>query len=502
MNRTRMVIKNTGWELASYLVLILCGLLAPRFIILIYGSEVNGLSSTITQILNVLLILQAGASTAAVFSLYQPIASKDDEEISRCVSAAERFFRRISILFALFMVGAAVLTAFFIKSDLKTAYIFIAFVAMGMKNFLDLYFTAKFAVVFTAFQEKYIVSIGTMIEQVFYYTFVFLTLRFRLHFLFLYLWLFLSGVVKVLYLRHTYRKRYGKKIRKYEGKDPGRIRGRTYSLASEVSQSVAASSVAIILSFMYGLQETSVYSVYALVAQALNLVSTALYSAFAPSFGNLVAAEDRETAGRVFRLFQFVFVMVNTVLYSCMLFLLVPFVRMYTSGAKDIDYVNRSLACVIVLSGLFSAYRIPYNVIVTSCGYFKETWLQPVVCVFISIAVSCIGVRFSYTLILLGPVVFYLINFLYQHFRLKGLEPDLVSGRAFVMFAISMAGYALTAWAVYRIPVPGGILPWCCAAAAAAAASALYVSAASRLLLPDEMKQAVSYGWTLLKKRR
>ena len=418
MSRTRTVIKNAIWELGYYLIVILLGFLAPRYIILIYGSEVNGLSSTITQTLNVILILQAGATTAAIFSLYKPIADNDLEEISKNIYSAERFFKRISFLFAGIMLVAAVITAIFIQSSLDKRFIFIAFVIMGFKSFLDLYFTSKFRIVFTAYQEKFVISIATLIEQIVYYALVFLSIFLRIHFIFIYVWLFAGCVVKVVYLEIKFNKKYRHLIPKYSGQEPGQIKGRKYALANEVAHSVVSSSIAIILSLLYGLQETSVYSVYALVSQALSLVSTALYSAFGPSFGNLVAAENKENAARVFSIFQYIYVMFNSVMFSCMIVLVALFAKIYTSGAADINYVNILLACTMGISSFFSAYRIPYNIIVSSCGFFKETWKQPVLCILVSFAVSVIGGKIDYSLILLGPAVFYLINFLYQHFRI------------------------------------------------------------------------------------
>ena len=493
MSRTKTVIKNALWELGYYLIVIALGFLAPRYIILIYGSEVNGLSTTITQTLNIILILQAGATTAAIFSLYKPIAENDIQEISKNIASAERFFKKISFIFGGIMIVAAVLTAIFIKSELDSKCIFIAFVIMGMKSFLDLYFTSKFRIVFTAFQEKFVISIATLIEQAVYYALVFLTLYLRIHYIFIYVWLFVGCVAKVVYLKILYKKKYGYKIIKYDGKNPGQIKGRSYALANEVAHSVVSSSIAIILSFMYGLQETSVYSVYALVSQALTLIATALYSAFAPSFGNLVAAENKENARKVFGIFQLLYVMLNSVMFYCMIILIAPFAKIYTSGSNDINYINLLLACVIGLSGIFSAYRIPYNIIVSSCGYFKETWKQPVICIFISILISfCCG-KFDYSLIVLGPAIFYLINFLYQHFRIKSLAPHLISGKVFVMFGISIVGFLLSALVCYLIPRPEGIISWLIFAVVSLIISVFYVSVSSILILPNETKNAWGY---------
>lgn len=493
MSRTKTVIKNAVWELSYYLIVIILGFLAPRYIILIYGSEANGLFSTITQILNIILLLQAGATTAAIFSLYKPIANNAFTEISKNIYFAEKFFRKISYIFCVVMLVAATVTAIFIHSEINSKLIFIAFIIMGLKSFLDLYFTSKFRIVFTAFQEKFIVSIATLIEQVVYYSLVFLTLYLRIHFIFIYIWLFVGCVVKVFYLKYKYKKKYGEILPKYEGKEPGKIPGRGYALANEVSHSVVSSSTAVVLSFMYGLQETSVYSVYALVSQALTLIVTALSSTFAPSFGNLVATNNKENARRVFGIFQYVYVMLNSIIFYCMIVLIAPFAKIYTSGATDINYVNTVLASIMGLSGIFSAYRIPYNIIVSSCGFFKETWKQPVICIGISLTISVVGGKFNYSLIMLGPAVFYLINFIYQHFKLKKLAPYLLSAKTFLMFGVSITGFVASTIVCACGYMPEKIVSWLFTALVSLVASIIFIILASLLLLPNEAKTAANY---------
>ena len=493
MDGTKAVIKNVLWELCYYLTVIAFGFFAPRFIILIYGSEVNGLSSTITQILNVILILQSGTTTAAIFSLYKPIAENDIEEISKNLYSAEKLFRKLAYIFGVIMLVVAALTASFLKSSIPAIYIFIAFVIMGMKSFLDLYYTSKFRIVFTAYQDKFVISIATLLEQVIYYALVFFTIFARIHFVFLYVWLFVGCVAKVIFLECKYKKKYGAIIPRYKGEKSKPIKGRSYALANEVSHSIVSSSTTIILSFMYGLQEASVYAVYALVSQALTLVSTALYSSFEPSFGSLVAKGNKDNEKRVFGIFQYLYIMLNSVMFFCMIVLVVPFAKIYTSGATDINYANPLLAVTIGFVGVISAYRVPYNIVVSTCGYFKETWKQPVICIFISLLISFIGGLFDYPLIPLGNLVFYFVNFLFQHFRLKQLVPHLISNQTFTMFGISMFGLAVSALVCYLSLVTDGILAWLVAAAICVALSILYICISSIVLLPYEFKASYVY---------
>lgn len=493
MSRGKSVIKNTLWEMGYYLVVIIFGFLAPRYIILTYGSEVNGLSSTITQILNIILILQAGATTAAIYSLYKPIADNNLASICKNVACAETFFKKISYIFFALMVIVAIVAPFLINTRLSKISVCLAFAIMGLKSFVDLYFTAKFRIVFTAYQEKFYISIATLVEQILYYALVFVTIFTQGHFLMMYVWFLLGCIVKVIYLEIIYKRRHPNIVTKQYKNRHGKIGDRNYALANEVSHSIVNSSITIILSFMYSLEETSVYSVYALVSQALNLVATAIYSSFVPSFGNLVTEENRKNASRIFSIFQYIYVMFNTFLMMGMLFLVVPFVKIYTSGASDISYINYTLATLLALNGMLSAYRIPYNVVVSSCGFFRQTWLQPIISAFICIIISVVLGRINYAFVVIGNVIFYAINFIYQHFKLKKLVPWLIQKNTFLYLLISFGGLLLTIFGNATVIFPDEMRCWFIYASIFSICAIVYIVVFSIIFVKTDLVQSLKY---------
>ncbi len=501
-SRTNSVIKNAIWELGYYIVVVLIGFLAPRYIILIYGSAVNGLSATITQILNVILLLQAGAATAAIYSLFKPIADNNLTEVCTKLSSATKYFKKLSLIFLGLMLIAAIVTAFGIDSEISATYIFIAFVIMGMKSFLDLYFTSTYRILFTAFQEKFVMSIATLIEQIVYYVLVFVTLFFHWHFILLFFWLFLGCVVKITYLNRI-------KVRKHpelnyrackSAYSTSYIAGKNYALANELAHSVMTTSSAIMISFMYGLKEASVYSIYSLVFSALYLIMTSLNSSFAPSFGNLYASGNIERAKEVFYIFQFIYLMMNVVMMMCTIFLLLPFVSIYISGVQDINYHNESLVILTVLSSSFSAFRVPYNVMVSSLGFFKETWLQPVLTCICCLLLSYFMGRINYAFIILGPVVFYLVNFLYQHIRLKELVPQMIDNRVLGLLVLSLSLIGLSYLLYHIVLWDVTITSFVIATVISVLVSILLVGIMAKIFFASHFDSTVVYLKTMLRK--
>lgn len=88
-------------------VTMIAGFITPRFMLTAYGSEINGLISSILQFISYFNLVEAGLSSAAVYSLYKPIAEKDYNRINRIVVAAKHFYVKSGFIF----VGLVVILA-------------------------------------------------------------------------------------------------------------------------------------------------------------------------------------------------------------------------------------------------------------------------------------------------------------------------------------------------------------------------------------------------------
>ena len=70
-------LKNVSWRFVVLMMTAIANLIIPRYIILIYGSEVNGLTSSISHILMIVNLIQAGLGSSVTYLLYRPIEERD-----------------------------------------------------------------------------------------------------------------------------------------------------------------------------------------------------------------------------------------------------------------------------------------------------------------------------------------------------------------------------------------------------------------------------------------
>ena len=67
MNRS---IKNIVFGVLGQVITIVIGIVLPRMFIISYGSEVNGMLSSVNNIFTYIALLEAGIGTATVQALY------------------------------------------------------------------------------------------------------------------------------------------------------------------------------------------------------------------------------------------------------------------------------------------------------------------------------------------------------------------------------------------------------------------------------------------------
>ena len=85
--------------MSNQIIVVVFGLIIPRLYLVNFGSDVNGLDSTIKNIFAYLALLEAGVGLSAQYALYKPVANGDTDSINAILSAARRFYLRSSVVY-------------------------------------------------------------------------------------------------------------------------------------------------------------------------------------------------------------------------------------------------------------------------------------------------------------------------------------------------------------------------------------------------------------------
>ena len=95
--------KATLLNIISGLLLQCCtlisGFVIPRIILTYFGSNVNGLVSSLNQFLSYITLVEGGISGVIIANLYKPLVDGDNDKLSSVMVTSDRFYKKIGCIF-------------------------------------------------------------------------------------------------------------------------------------------------------------------------------------------------------------------------------------------------------------------------------------------------------------------------------------------------------------------------------------------------------------------
>ena len=406
--RSKNALRNLMFSLAHEAFILALGLIVPRFVILSYGDSINGLTQTITRLLTLVNLLQAGAVGASIFQMLKPVADGDFEKQSAVMYASKKFFDRMGVIYLVIVSVCSVFFGFYLRDESLSVFeIIISFLVLAINGSLYFFFTSRYDIVFSSYQKKYLLTISSFAERVVYYGLLFLVVSGKLHFIFMYAALLCGGIIRVAINTVFYYRLTKGRIVKKPAETDFKIKDRSFLMLASIGDQMVEAAPTVIITTFISLAASSVYSVYALVYISLKSLVNSFHHAVAAIFGNLVATSDDPRVGRVFDSLLYIFMMLGAFLSSCCAFLFMDFIGLYSDGFTDGIYVEPLLAIFIVAYVAIFAVRTVFNFVSHSYGLFKVTCKATLICGAVSLAISVIAtVLFGMPYVMLG-LLFY-----------------------------------------------------------------------------------------------
>ena len=156
--RSKKAIINIISSVLLQAVTIICGFIIPKLIISNYGSNVNGLVSSITQFLAFITLIEAGFGPVIKSCLYKPIANKDKSEICKILKASDRIFKRISYIFIVYIAVLSVGLSLKFNGEFDSWLTVSLIGIIAASTFAEYYFGMTYRLYLQAEQRTYIIA--------------------------------------------------------------------------------------------------------------------------------------------------------------------------------------------------------------------------------------------------------------------------------------------------------------------------------------------------------
>ena len=381
---------NIFVSLLSQLLTMLCGFLLPRFMLVAYGSDVNGLITSISQFLGFISFLQFGLGAVVQSTLYKPLAEKDWNKVSEVYVSAQRFFRKIAVIFVGYVLILFVVYPRINASAFDSWFIVLLISILSINLFAQYYFGIVNQLLLTADQKAYI-PLGLDVITVLLNT---LTSIVLIHYgmpvqgvkLVSALIFLLRPLVLAIYVKKMYM--INRRVKYFD--EP--IKQKWNGFAQHLSSTIMDNTDVMVLTFFSTMGNVSIYHVYNMIAFGIRQFIISASVGIQSFFGNLLANESPDEVRGEFEFTEAILHYVITLLFVLTAILIVPFVRVYTLGITDADYNVPLFAFILVLAQCFYCYKSIYYIIIKAAGHYKQTQCSAIIEMVINLGVSVLCV--------------------------------------------------------------------------------------------------------------
>ena len=382
---------NTVSSLALQVVSVICGFILPRLILETFGSDVNGLVNSITQFLGVITLLDLGVGAVVQSALYKPLADNDTNMISKIYVSANKFFRRLAEILLVYVVLLMIFYPMLVNKSFGHMYTALLIAAICISSFAQYYFGIVNSLLLNADQRGYIQYVAQIITLILNTFACYIIIKLGASIQIVKLTTSLIFLLRPLFLVFYVKKHYSidKKITYTE--EP--IKQKWNGMAQHFASYVLIGTDNIVLTMFSTLGNVSIYSVYNVVIIGVKNALLSVTNGFQSLIGEMLAKKETMKLNAFFGFVEWFLHTGTTLVFGCTGVLIVDFVRVYTYGINDADYIQPLFAVLITIANAGHCLRLPYNILILAAGHYKQTQSNYIIAMILNIVVSIATVK-------------------------------------------------------------------------------------------------------------
>lgn len=407
MSRKKKLLLNTGAGVLKQIVAVVCGFILPRYMLLYYGSAVNGLISSITNFLSFIALLDLGVGAVVQANLYKPLADKDNNRISMIVKSSERFFRRLAYIF----LGYIIVLCFIFPGmvEFETLYTVSLLLIISVSTLAQYLFGMTYQLLLNADQKSYVqllMQIGVIILNT-VFSIVLMKFGASVHVVkamttIVYV---LRPLGQMIYIHKHYD--IDRKIEVIGEPIKQKWNGFSQHFAAVVCQNIDV----VVLTLFSTLENISIYSVYYNVTNGVEQIIMTAATGLESLFGNMIAKGEKEKLLMTFSAVEWITHAGVTAIFTIAAITIVPFISVYTRGITDANYIAPLFGILLVTAYGTQCLRVPYFRVIKAAGHFKETQNGAYISAGLNIVIT---IALVFKLGLIGAAVGTLVAMLYH----------------------------------------------------------------------------------------
>lgn len=361
---------NIITQLLNQLITTACGILIPRILIAAYGSEAYGISVSIAQFLSYITLFEGGIGGVARAKLYGPLTKKDHSETSSVYYAVKDFFNHVAIVFVVYSVMLGLCYHDLARIEIfSRTYIFLLVLSIGVATLAKYMGGLANLTLIVADKKVYInnlIMVGTTLVNT---AAIAILVKMGTGLIFVKLGSSLIFVVRpVLYA--VYVKKHYILIR--NGKKTA-LEQKWTGIGQHIAYFLHKNTDVVLLTLIADVRLVAVYSVHNMVISSIRSITEAFSGGMEAEFGGWIAKENLNDLQHTYRKYKILLSAATLVLFSCTGILIVPFIKLYTMGINDVNYIQPAFAQVFLLAEAVNCLVLPCSSLSVAANHLKQT---------------------------------------------------------------------------------------------------------------------------------
>jgi len=378
-SRIKKSLRNIAFGLGGQLLSVLLSFACRTLFISLLGTAYLGVSGLFSNILSVLSLAELGVGSAITYSMYRPLAEKDNKQLHSLMHLYASIYRVIGCIVAVLGLLLIPFLDNIVKEHPNIDHLEIIYV-MFLANSVVSYFFAYKATIIIADQKKYITAIYeygfNILQYVVQMGVLFCTRNFLLYLFvqilcsFFYNY-FISKQADKLYpfLKQNKPEKLDPATKKTIYKNIGAM------VAHKIGGVVRISTDNILISMYVGVYWVGLYSNYSLIIDIVDKFLGQIFSAVSASIGNLNAQESKEKSYQVFTTAYFINFWLYGLSTVCFFVLFRPFITIWIGSQYT---MADSVILIIVMNFYVVGMRKMVLAYRDSLGLFWNDRYKPV----------------------------------------------------------------------------------------------------------------------------
>ena len=408
---------------------LISGFILPKIILTCFGSEVNGLVSSLNQFLSYITLVEGGITGVIVANLYKPIAEQDNNKISSVLVTADRFYKKIGALFIAYSVILSIIYPLHFKTEFTFSYVCSLTLILSLTLLIQYMYSLTLRTLLNADKKGYVVNFTQTLIVIFNVLFALISVFIypSIHVLKL-----ISG--SLFLLQPLIFNRYVKKNYKIDWKvepDNSLIKSRWNGFAINLAAFIHNSTDVTVLTFLANLKTVSIYSVYSLVSSGIKQMINACLSGIAHTVGQAYAKKNWKELNQKLDIYEYIVLILVFFLFTVTALLITPFVQLYTKDIVDTDYNQPLFGFLLVLAEALYLIKLPHLNLAYSANKFKEITVPAYIEAMLNIMISVALVKW---IGLIGVTIGTIVGMTYRMVFHVYYTSKIVPGRAQCIF--------------------------------------------------------------------